>query len=198
MSNAPDDAHLRWTELTRDTSLSTPVFSVVKSRRRSYDGRESDYFVIDSPDWANIIAITTNDEDERCFIMVRQFRQGALRVSLEFPGGVVDAGENAERGIVRELMEETGYVAPRVQLLGSVNPNPALMGNRAYTYFVDFTALSESDRRAARSQDLDENEIIDVELVPVESLIAGERDDEFDHAIMRSALSMYLQHVGSA
>ncbi len=187
MNDDHPEPHLVWNELTRNTLVDTPVFSLVRSRRRAADGREADYYVMDSPDWANIVACTRNDEGVECFIMVRQFRHGSMRVSLEFPGGVVDPGEDPAAAVARELREETGYEADDVVELGSVNPNPALQGNRCYTF------LATSCHHPGRGQDLDENEIIDVELVPVADLVSGTRNGEFDHAMMHVALDFYLR-----
>jgi 8-oxo-dGTP pyrophosphatase MutT (NUDIX family) len=187
MDSSKNESHLLWEEDNRNTLVDTPVFSLVRSRRRAADGREADYYVMEAPDWANIVALTTDEAGREAFVMVRQFRHGSMQVSLEFPGGVVDEGEDPLAAVTRELTEETGYVAKEVVLLGSVNPNPALMGNRCYTY------LAEDCHHPGHGQDLDDNEIIDVELVPVEELIEGRRNGEFDHAMMHVALEFYLR-----
>jgi 8-oxo-dGTP pyrophosphatase MutT (NUDIX family) len=188
MEHSPTDSHLIWTELEDATVLDAHVFSVKKHRRRSADGREATYFTLASPDWVNIVATTADETGRTCFVMVRQFRHGSMRVSLEFPGGVVDPGEDPRAAVVRELEEETGYVADSVQLAGSVNPNPALMGNRCHTFVA-------RDVRRARTQDLDHNEIIDVVLVPVDEI--DRLNGEFDHAIMHVALGFYERSVRS-
>lgn len=182
MENKGKDHRLEWTDVESETVVDAHVFSLVKSRRRSNDGREAWYFTLASPDWVNVVATTTDEAGRECFVMVRQFRHGSMRISLEFPGGVVDPGEDPAQAVVRELAEETGYVAESVYLAGSVNPNPALMGNRVYTYIARGV-------RPSGSQNLDHNEIIDVELVPIEDL--SSRNDEFDHAMMHVALSFY-------
>lgn len=187
MKHHDRDAHLVWHENHRNTLVDTPVFSLVRSRRTAPDGREADYYILDGPDWANVVALTTDDAGTACFVMVRQYRHGSMRVGLEFPGGVVDAGEDPAAAVRRELREETGYRAEELELLGSVNPNPALMGNRCYTY------LARGCHHPGHDQDLDENEIIDVELVPVEDLLSGRRNGEFDHAMMHVALAFYLR-----
>lgn len=189
MDDTRQEHHLIWTELDRNTLVDTPVFALIRSRRRAADGREADYFVMDTPDWANVVALTDDSRGRPCFLMVRQFRHGSMAVSLEFPGGVVDSGEDADSAILRELKEETGYVSENVRYLGSVNPNPALMGNRCHTY------LAENCHHPGEGQDLDANEIIDVELVPVEELLSGARRDEFDHAMMHVALEFFVRHV---
>jgi len=178
------DHHLVWTDLENETVVNAHIFSLVRNRRRARDGREAWYYTLDSPDWVNVVATTRDEQDRECFVMVRQFRHGSMRVSLEFPGGVVDPGEDPAEAVMRELEEETGYVANTVTLAGSVNPNPALMGNRVYTYVA-------RNVHPASEQNLDHNEIIDVELVPTGDL--GPRRSEFDHAMMHVALRFYEQ-----
>lgn len=191
MNDRPSEEHLLWQELSRNMLVDTPVFALIRSTRQSADGRTSDYFVMEGPDWANVVACVPNSYGETCFIMVRQFRHGSMRVSLEFPGGVVDEGEDPGSAVARELREETGYIAERLRYLGSVNPNPAIMGNRCYTYLAEGCRLPERSE-----QELDENEIIDVELVPVRELLAGERAEEFDHAMMHVALQFFRHADG--
>ena len=183
-----NDAHLLWQEIERNTLVDTPVFSLVCSHRRAADQREADYYVLESPDWANVVALTRDERDRECFLMVRQYRQGSMRVGLEFPGGVVDPGEDPVAAVERELLEETGYRAAAIHRLGSVNPNPALMSNRCHTFLA-------TDCRPAGKQELDANEIIDVELVPTDELLNGSRSGEFDHAMMHVALGFYREHL---
>ena len=42
--------------------------------------------------------------------MQKQYRPPIDKVIIEFPAGLIDAGETAEEAAVRELKEETGYV----------------------------------------------------------------------------------------
>ena len=47
---------------------------------------EGDFFVLDTNDWVNVLAITPKQE----LVLVRQFRYGSQEFSLEPPGGVIE------------------------------------------------------------------------------------------------------------
>ena len=65
------------------------IFEVRKQRFiRKSDGLRGDFFVLDTNDWVNVLALTRNDE----LVFVRQFRYGSKEFSLEPPGGVVEKG----------------------------------------------------------------------------------------------------------
>ena len=69
--------------------------------------------------------------------MVRQYRHGADLITTEFPAGLVERGEDPAAAAGRELMEETGFRAGRLTLLGELTPNPAFMTNRCFTYLAE-------------------------------------------------------------
>ena len=108
---------------------------------RNSDGESSDFFVIESPDWVNIIAINKIDE----VVLIEQFRHGTEDIALELPGGLVDEGEEPEAAARRELLEETGYSSNRWTLLGKSSPNPAIQNNTIYHYLaLDCEKTSET------------------------------------------------------
>ena len=96
-------------------------------------GKEHDFFVLDSRDWVNVIALTP----ERQLVMIEQFRVGSSTVELEIPGGLTDAGESPVNAAVRELREETGYEGENARVLGRIFPNPAIQSNTCFTVLIE-------------------------------------------------------------
>ncbi len=185
------DSHLHWSETHRSVEYEGPIFTLERSYRRSADGRIGEYVLVNSPDWVNVIATVVDSAGRECFLMVRQFRQGSGRTQLEFPGGLVDENEAPADAAYRELREETGHDvgADGLKELGRTNPNPAFMCNTVYTFYAPQV-------HGGGDQDLDLNEIVDIELIPVEEILEEGRPEFSGHAIMLAALHWWRLHTG--
>ncbi|MFQ5503337.1 MAG: NUDIX hydrolase [Planctomycetota bacterium] len=166
-----------WPELTRKLLASFKVFDVVEVRRRSpRTGGDLGFFVIDTAEWVNVIALT---EDQR-FVLVRQFRHGPARFTLEIPGGVIEEHETPLEAAARELREETGFEAGKLRFLGTVNPNPAIFSNSCGT------VLAAGCHRVGETQP-DPGEDLEVVLMTRDELVAAIQGGEVDHALVLAA-----------
>jgi ADP-ribose diphosphatase len=109
------------------------IFRLRSFRARSpRTGEARPFTVVDTADWVNVIAVTEAGR----FLLVRQFRHGIGKVTLEIPGGIVNAGEDPAAAAARELREETGWGGDPPERLGVVDTNPAIFSNRCSTYLV--------------------------------------------------------------
>ena len=124
---------LPWITLSTEVLGTYPIFELSRSRQRSpLSGREHSFLRLDCPDWVNVIAVTDNG----MMVLIEQYRHGTDDLTLEIPGGAVDPGEDPRTSATRELEEETGYLAAELIEIGVVEPNPAFLSNRCWTYLA--------------------------------------------------------------
>jgi 8-oxo-dGTP pyrophosphatase MutT (NUDIX family) len=140
---------------------------------------------MDCPDWAIIVPVVDDSQGKK-FVMVRQWRHGSREISLEFPGGVFEPGEDATEAAARELREETAYKAGKMRKMGECSPNPAIMSNRVHFFLAE-------DLYNTGKQNLDEDEYVEVELVNIRDVFRGLGRPPFIHALMGTAFALYLQ-----
>ena len=134
--------------------------------------------------WASVLAITKNQE----VVLVKQYRHGAQSVVWEFPGGVVEDGENPLEGARREMLEETGYTTSKLIEVGNFYANPALQTNLMYGYLA-------YDAEKTGFQKFDETEDIEVHLVPLDKLIAMTKRGEFLSGLQIAVLFHALAYM---
>ena len=196
MSNyfTSDDEKLKWTSGEKKTLLKTIVFDVTSSTNtfsNAATGRtvQGDYIVLDAPDWVIVIPeLEDKTTGQKDFYMVKQWRHGSKCLSVEFPGGVIDRGEEPETAARRELLEETGCVAGKLTKLGMVNPNPALFSNHVHIYLAQ-------ELECTNTQNLDNDEFVNVIKVPAEQIKKDMGTEQFPHALMSTAMMFYLNYL---
>ncbi len=137
---------------------------------------EHDVFVIEGPDWVNVLALPP----ERQVVLAQQYRHGSRQVMREIPGGIIDAGEKPAEAGARELLEETGYQGSHAMLLGKVLPNPAFQTNCCHTVLI-------LDARHVREPRMEGMEDIAVKLVPEEEFAGMVADGRIPHALVAVA-----------
>ena len=175
-----------WDVVAREHLQDCAVFRVTRNLSRSpRTGALHPFYGIEADPWVNVVPVTRSGE----IVMVRQWRHGSGEVTLEIPGGIVDPGEAPAVAAARELREETGYGGGRLEPLGSVNPNPALFGNRLHT----FVARDVERLGPAENHGLEETSVV---LVPRGELGELVRGGGIDHALVLAGLLHFLLAEG--
>ena len=165
---------LKWRRESSEYVADCRVFKVRRDVSADpRDGRAHDFYVIEAPDWINVVPLTPRGE----VVLIEQYRHGTEEVSLEIPGGMVDPGETPREAAARELLEETGYAASELVFLGKTRPNPAIQNNWIHTYLARGAECRQEPACDGTEQTI-------VRLVPLEqipSLIAG---GEITHSLV--------------
>ena len=175
-----DDEKLKWKQTFERKLCETRVFTVL-SRHEKAGAIEGDYIALDAPDCVVIIP-----EYRGNFVLVRQWRHGAGIITTEFPGGVIDRGEDPREAAIRELREETGFIAGSMEYLGALSPNPALFNSRFFCFLA-------RELEPTGELEPDPDELISVVLRPIGEVIADFGSEEETHAFMGAALAFYLR-----
>ncbi len=177
--------NLMWTVLDSRVDRQYNLFSVQINRSRSPgNGKVYEFQVLNSPDWVCVIPLTPDNQ----MVMVRQYRHGTGELTLEPPGGLVKDGQSPEQSGREELEEETGYTAGELELLGWMNPMPALFTNRFYVFVA-------RDVRPSGRLNPDETEEVETVLVPAREVREYVRSGRMRNSVMIAALHLFLDRV---
>ncbi len=146
-------------------------------------GKEHDFFVLECPNWVNVIALTPDDH----LVMVEQYRHGSNTVELEVPGGIMDADDPSPLATgLRELREETGYEGEGGEIIGQVFANPAILNNTCYTALVRNCTLRHETA-------FDHGEDLVTKLVPVAEVAGLVASGRIQHSLVVAAL-FHFEH----
>ena len=174
---------LKWEILETKSLLKTRVFEVLSQKERSATGIEGDYVALDAPDWVVVMPVQGDN-----FVLVKQFRHGEARLTMEFPSGTVEKNEPTETTAIRELEEETGFKVGKMTHLGTVSSNPAIFQNHVSIYLAEELVQTGE-------QHLDADEVLNYEEVPIKDVIEKFGTGEYSHAFMGTALAFYFRYL---
>ena len=127
--------------------------------------------------------------DDGTVALVRQYRHPAVRYLLEVPAGTLAKGERPEIGAARELKEELGLDAARLEKLSEFFVSPGFCEEKMWVYLA--TELSEGE------QALEDDEIIDVVRLPISEALEMITSGEIEDAKTIIGLMLAAPRVGS-
>ena len=148
------------------------------------NGHIAKWDLIDHKGAAAVVAVR---EDGK-LIMVRQYRNALERETIEIPaGGLNGRQEPTDQAAIRELREETGYIAKESQFLTSIYTTVAFCNEKIDIYLA--TGLKRQE-----SQDLDEDEYVNVEYYDLEELLTMIREARIQDSKTICGILLYAQN----
>lgn len=171
----------KWDIVGSENQESNKIFSVRKDACVSpINGSEYDFFIVEAPDWINVVAITEDDQ----IVLIEQYRHGSESVTIEIPGGMVDPGEEPMETAKRELLEETGYAGEGWVQIGDVFPNPAMQTNKCYTFLA-------TNCKKVGETNFDTTEFIETYTKPASEIPALVTQGKITHSLVIAAFYWY-------
>lgn len=134
-----------------------------------------EYHYVKSKGSTMIIPLLNNKK----YIMVLQYRYLNQKVSLEFPGGGIKQGYSALKNAKEELIEETGFIANRIEMIGEFNPFNGVTNEICSVYLA-----SELEKTEPKPDSSEEIEIYELSKTQINKKI--ERGEIWDGMTLAS------------
>jgi len=123
--------------------------SLTRIRWRDSQGREGDWESVQRNNAVPAVLIIAWLQPSDRLLLVRQYRPPAGGEVIEFPAGILDAGETPEAGALRELLEETGYHGRVLRVFPAAYNTPGLSSDCTHLAMVE---IDEADGRNSRPE----------------------------------------------
>jgi ADP-ribose pyrophosphatase len=180
---------LHWKVLQSEYLFKEPWLTVRRDSVELRNGhRIPAYYVLEYPEWVNVIAITK----EKQFVFVRQYRHGIRSVNFELCAGVCEKEDDSPLiSAQRELLEETGYGNGVWEEYMTVSANPSTMNNLCHCFLA-------RDVEKINEQHLDETEELSIHLLSLEEVKDLLENNEIKQSLMAAPLWKLMAREGES
>lgn len=128
----PDDKHLREERVAGETLIAGGFLELRRDLVRLPDGHQATREYIQHPGAVAVVPLL----DDGRIVLVRQYRYPVAKVLVEFPAGKRDPHESTLECAMRELLEETGYVAREWAYAGEIHNAAAYSTESIWIWFA--------------------------------------------------------------
>ena len=160
------------------------VFSIERDRLKEENGFEFVREVVRHPGGAGCLPLLADGR----VVLVKQYRHPAGCDLLEIPAGKIEPGEQPIESAARELEQEIGFRAGRIEPLADFYSTPGFCEERLYVYLAtELTAVEQS---------LDHDEFVEVVYLPLADAVAMVGRNELEDSKTIIALLLAAQRFG--
>jgi ADP-ribose pyrophosphatase len=159
------------------------AFTIRRDHLRMPDGHETKFDIVEHG--GSVVILPVDDQGNLLF--VRQYRHAAGLDLLELPAGTLDEGEDPETCVHREIREETGMAARKVELLGGFYLAPGYSTEYMYVYLA--TSLHSDPLEA------DADEFLTLERIPIPEALEMAANGKLPDAKSLAAFCLAAPHL---
>jgi 8-oxo-dGTP pyrophosphatase MutT (NUDIX family) len=157
--------------------------SVLKETVELQDGKlVDDYYLWNE----GLVSIVVPEREDGLILCVRQYKHGLGRIIIEFPAGLVE-DDSSIVAAHKELLEETGFKASSMELIGEVVNAPGKIRGRSEVFLAKNLAK-------VQEQTLDDNEDIEVLFLSEDQISQAIIDGEIVTSSIIAAWHLYQKH----
>jgi len=171
---------MKFEVLQREIIHQGHIFNLQRVQALLPDGHIRHYDLVDLNGSVTILPV----DDGNNVWFVRQYRLGAMQEMLELPAGLLEKGEDAAEGALRELREEIGMTAKHLVKLGEFFLAPG--------YSTEFMRIYLATGLSAAPLEADSDEFLNVQKIPLSRVMAMIQQQEIHDGKTLAALMMGL------
>jgi ADP-ribose pyrophosphatase len=159
---------MSWKTIKSTKKTDFPLFKTFEDIVELPNGHQLNYYRVEKIPVTIILPVLSDK-----IVMVRQYRYPIDSDSLELPAGHVKSGETPEECAIRELKEETGFSAGKMEKILEYNPSTEYSSQVYHIFLADDLEEGEPDREKYEILDV---EVLNPELI-IEKILNGDITD---------------------
>lgn len=155
----------KFEELEKKEIFKNEHIKVFSRKLKLPNNRVVDWTFTGRKDAVGIVAVFEDDTT----LLVRQYRPAVKIETLEIPAGLLERDESPVEAALRELEEETGYRAEKIEKICEYFMSPGVSAGRFYLYYAENLVKTQ--------QHLDEDEFVEVDRVSLRDIAMSDLSD---------------------